>query len=501
MEQYQDKNGRLQQSVLDRTGQNEITAEFVLPDYHSEISRLLWVRPTLTRPECFARGGRAELTGRVCYEVLYTGPDGALYGTTLADGYHFSLPLEGCEESACLLADCHTDAIVARVMGPRKLAFRTRVGTRVQGYADKTLTLKMNGTSGQDAAPCRLCDTVEGGRVIGAERTALTLTDSMDCAEDVRIVSARGQVFLPEVNTGNDCVHCRGEAIVTVLLVNENEPIPYTVTRRIPFSGELLAEGVTPECEARAEGIVSELHTAIEGGKLIIEPTVSLSAEAQTKEICVVLRDVFLPKYTAQCRFATQAAWQAGSCRNRHLSISGERPLSDTGLVGGTLVDVTAEAEIHEKVADGARITLSGELKCHLLTCTDGEYGVTDVAFPFRTVLEDGSADCALSHSVPLCRATLTGDALRVDAELQLAVRGMTPTPTDALCEATFTPTETDEQENAMELYYPATGETLWSVAKRYGRTPEAIAAANGIDTDAPGTPDSLAGHRFVLIP
>ena len=46
MEQNEDLRGRIQPEMMDRTQPLEIAAEFTLPDYRSEISRLLWVRPT-----------------------------------------------------------------------------------------------------------------------------------------------------------------------------------------------------------------------------------------------------------------------------------------------------------------------------------------------------------------------------------------------------------------------------------------------------------------------
>ena len=52
-----------------------------------------------------------------------------------------------------------------------------------------------------------------------------------------------------------------------------------------------------------------------------------------------------------------------------------------------------------------------------------------------------------------------------------------------------------------LEICYPTVGETLWDVGKRYGVSPDGLAAANGLSADAPGDTDSLRDVRYLLIP
>lgn len=503
MEQYQDKNSIAQLPVLDRTQGAELAAEFVLPDYRSEISRLLLVRPTITPPEIFLGARGADLTGTVRYEVLYVGPDGRLRGVELTDGYRVTVPVEhSAEGTPLLLADVTPDAVVGRVTGPRKLSLRTRIHTRLQGYCEKELAARMTSSKENAACVCRLCDVRENGRIACAERETLALTDSMECGEDVSVISARGCVFLPDVNAGNGVLLCRGELLVTLLLCREEDGIPYTVLRRIPFSTELQAPSVAPDHAALATGSVSELHADVEGGLLSITATVLLVGEAQCEESVLLCRDAFLPGHTAERRYAESSLWRTGACGNRHLSLSESRDLTSLGLYGDEeIIDAAAEAEIAEKVADGARFSLSGDLKCHLLYRRGEEYGVADAALPFRLTLEDMGRDACIRACVPTCRVTATGDTLRVDAELQLEMRSATPAPTESLSEVEFTPAASTSSQDALEIYYPASHETLWDVAKRYGRAPAELAEANGLDADAPAAPESLGGKAFLLIP
>lgn len=501
MERYQDTNGLFQLLVTDRTLPTEITAEFTLPDYRAEISRLLSVRPTLTPPEIFVGGGKAELSGTACYEILYVGADGALFGSEEREGYHFTLPLESIPEAGAILtALCSADAVVGRVTGPRKLQIRMRIHTRLMGYAEKELHVMTEGEETRQGETCRLCSTVTAGRLYPEVRESISLSDSMDTPEDTRIIAARGSVLTSEVSAGEECIHVRGDLIATLLLCRESEGAPYTVTRRIPFSHELTAPDASSEQRARVTCTVCEMNASIEDGALQLAPTLLLCGEAQGEEELVICRDVFLPNATANCQHTNEPLFRAGHCTNRHFSVSSERTLADLGLENATVIDATAEAEIGEKTADGTRISISGNLSCHLLCRMGDEYVQKDALYPFRVCFEDDALDLCGGICVPVCRPNISGDTLRVDAELSLTSRGQTPCPTEVLSSVTFTPAAV-RPHYGMELYYPAAGETLWNVSKRYGVNPEAIANANGISGDSPAAPESLAGRHFLLIP
>ena len=69
MERNEERNGRVQLEFTDKTQPVELAAEITLPDYRSEISRLLWVRPTFLPPTHFVGGGKAALSGPVRYNI------------------------------------------------------------------------------------------------------------------------------------------------------------------------------------------------------------------------------------------------------------------------------------------------------------------------------------------------------------------------------------------------------------------------------------------------
>ena len=503
MEQNEILHGRIQPEMMDRTVPLEISAEFTLPDYRSEISRLLWVRPTLLPPERFLGGGKAELSGGALFEVLYTGPDGVLYGTELDGGYTFTVPLEGLADAreVQLLGEPVVDAVISRVTGPRKLSVRCRAHACVRGYGEKPLELEQKGAP-EGSSPSLLCDTVQIGRVLGGAREELSLADALETEGDVRVICARGSVLLPEVRTAEDEILCRGEVQVTLLLCRDDEEgAPFTQTRRIPFEGRLMLEGVRPEHHACVTGTVGRIECTVEQGRITLSPTLVLCAQAQYEEPLTLCRDIFLPGHTAEKLTRTEHLWRDGGCCNRHFSISCELPLSELGFGEDLeILDVISEAEICEKGQDGARFLLSGKLQCHMLCRHGDELCVKDASFPFRLFPELDGGSASVDCRVFSCRMSMRGDTLRADAELQLAMRNTHPFPAEIVSAVNYTAAPARARAD-MELYYPAPTQTLWDVAKHYGIPPESLCESNGLaDSDLP-TPCASLGKAFLFIP
>ncbi|MBE6703123.1 MAG: hypothetical protein E7585_06905 [Ruminococcaceae bacterium] len=509
MERNEEQNARVQLPFAEKNQPVELTAEISLPDYRSEISRLLWVRPVLLPPTRFVGGGKAEFSGPICYHILYVGPDGALYSADHEESYAFSLPLESLAdfesgEGAEISVEMIPDAVVSRVIGPRKLSVRCRLRAQMQGYAVKNLTPRLQG----EGELYRLCRGVENGKVLFGEAERLELGNRITVEPgegELRVISTNGNLLLSRVTAGDGNVHCAGEAVMEFLMVRENgeASVPFVTECRIPFEKDLTLEGVTPDVSVRAFGVVGEMQSAVEEDNVSVEATVMLTAEGQTEESVLLCEDLFSPGQVADYRFAEERFWRAGPCGNRNFTVSGEKSLAEIGLAtDAERIFLVCDGEIREKRAEGDKTLIAGDLCCHLLYRRGGEYAICDFSIPFRTFLEGAWDRVSLSCNLPVCRITPVrdGESLRVDAEVYLSLRSSKQEPNAVLAEARFTPGEKRETAD-MEICYPAPGETLWNVSKRYGVAPVAVANANALSAEAPGAASSLDGVRYLLIP
>ena len=164
------------------------------------------------------------------------------------------------------------------------------------------------------------------------------------------------------------------------------------------------------------------------------------------------------------------------------------------------ILDAFCGAELRERNADGNKGTvLNGELCCHMLYAANGEYGVAELRAPLRTTWEERTDDMIYNVSVPKCRVRTESGRVLLHAEAAVSARGTGEVHTQVLSGVQLTEKEAAEQRDP-ELFYPAPGETLFGVGKRYGISPARLAEQNGISADDPGSPESLSGVRFLLI-
>ena len=277
--------------------------------------------------------------------------------------------------------------------------------------------------------------------------------------------------------------------------------MPEVITRRIPFEREIAMPDATADHRVCVLGDVGEIRTTVEDGRVDLEADLVLCAEAAGERTAVVCRDAFLTEHRAECRMGEARLWRSGAFGNRNFSISGELPAAEAGLpADAELILTEADAEIRERENDGTRTALSGQLVCHTLFCREGEYGVAETVYPFRVQLEGGSDEALIGTAVPVCRVRRAGDAVRVDAELLLAVRGRCHLPIAMLTEATFTPAQPIPRAD-VEICYPGPGEGVWEVSKRYGVSPTELATANGLPAESIGDASAAGTVRFLRIP
>ncbi len=293
MSENEGKNTRVQLELLDKTIPLEVDAEFLLPDYRSEIRRLLWVRPNFLPPSRFIGNGKADFSGTVLYEVLYAGPDGGLYRVDSEEEYHFSLPFpeSGTDGELSVCVSLCPDTVVSRVAAPRRLTARCRLHARVRAFGEKNLS-DLTATMMEDCnmletlfshtvpqlcvsgTPETLCRTGEGAWLFAGTPEEVTVEGNLDRAgeEELRVISAGAQLFLPEAVAAEDAVHCRGEVIFSLLCCREGSGEeapgePFLLSRRVPFEAEVPLSGAMSGCGANMTGLVREVTaTRNDGG-------------------------------------------------------------------------------------------------------------------------------------------------------------------------------------------------------------------------------------------
>ncbi len=502
----------------------EMSDDYTLPDYMPPIKRVISAEAVVSPPESYVSQTGCELGGNMRYRILYEGGDeGGVWCVELPAEYEATSSLDGGGDNE----KCHCRATAAvetptvRVSAPRRMNIRSRVRMRVAVSSDESFDCTYRGESIPDNEVRCLGGTASAMQTLYGKSEAIALNDSFVVGSDgeqVRVISCRGELNVTNADAKRTGVMCSGELLLKILLCREGEgERPYAVSRKIPFSGEAAYTGELREgaelCGACAWGSLVSCVANVSDTHLVCEAEVILCAEAQAQYSFGYLRDVYALSNVSETSSQRVHLRCPISCINGNVSINGTSPIDGAKLdTGVKVLDVRGVASPDVNIEfDGDQIEFSGKVRFSALTDNGSELAVHELDIPYKYTAElAGSARGAelCAHAIVNvcgCRARIDGEEMVVDAELYVAAAVAQKESIDAITEVRFgsirrAPDGSPRPAARITVCYPSLGESLWSVAKRYGADFARVAADNGIDADAPDSEDSLASVSFLIV-
>ena len=491
-------------SVCDKTVTAEVGCDFAMPDYQPEIRRLLRVRATVLPPSSYVGAGKAEFAGSVRYDILYSGNDGALYSASTAENYELSAPLDkdvNVDFSDEIPAFCEliSESVTGRVMAPRKMSLRCRLRGQIRAFGRHRLCERLLGEvpvagverlAGEGKCAVLTCRMAE----------SITLSDEIptDGAGELRVITSEAAATVSEAVTVGDGVGCRGDVSLKLLVCHDgSEELPFTLTRRIPFSVTVPVDGFEGlSCRAVAQ--CTDISTEVtEDGRVLCDLSVTVSVEGQGNVPVSYTADLFAADRESQAVYTEYHFPKASRCILGNFTQSVYEPLGSFGLDGDCeVLDMCVTSAADGVTYDRGKWILSGESRVNLLMRTGDEYATHDITLPFRYET-DGEEGVPMLTSVDVQtvsgRARVDSGRLGLECEMAVSARICVEERLTALTEAQFG--ELLEKPSEMVVAFPERGETLWSLAKRY-HTPLSVLAR----LNTPSAPTALLSEGEPIV-
>ena len=461
--------------MCDRTVTTEVTGEFTLPDYRCELRRVLSVTPTVLPPAKYVGSGRVELNGTVDYLLLYVGSDGELYSVPLSSEYNAQIPLEQMDavdagSGVSVLATPVCESVSTRVSAPRKLSVRCRLRTHVCAYGRTPIEEQLRGEASPESLRRRTEETACMSAAAGTSDPISVSTELVGLGEDVRVVSAAAEPFVTQTRMGDGTVEASGELMLKLLVARESGALE-TVTRKLPFEGEIDLPEAMSDGACRVSGVVSDLSVQVEEGRVVCDAELLLMARCMRNFPVRYTADLYSTERESRCEVEELRLPVALRCENGNVSQSERIALSELTLPEGcTVIDAWGTAMMDGCETVGNRYVLTGQSRYALLCESDGEYSVSEVTLPLRYETEGMGEEpvCFDAEArVIACRARVEGENLCLDAEIAMVY--------DFVGEERISPVSvaelgalTERRSGRMTVYYPADGESEWDVAKKY---------------------------------
>lgn len=481
---------------------HEAAEDFLLPDYMPAVRRVVRVEATPLPENRFLTGSAIEFGGTVAYSVLYIGEGGELFTAPLTTEYTASSALgdSGVSDAAAVGIDTAAENVTCRVTAPRRLTLKCRMKTKLTATVPVMIGETVAESTGARITPAdeialeRL--TAEAHNTV-LSRGELTATSEGTIAAEGKIIRCGGAVRVEEAVAGEGAVTVRGDVVVFVIYLSP-EGTYSTASAKEPFTETVTVPGAEPGDAARAVGRAASVAVTVseDGSRFEIE----YDLEAETARACTALytADIFSTDCAAASEFTEEDSLSLVKCAQGSLTVSGEGERRSKAAAGESILDTHAVASVEHAELQNGRLILTGNCAVSVLILAEGDVVSEEFTLPWR--YECDSPVPSASDLLWRCTAETVGAVTRFEGDkfsvrLDLAV-SMTVLSREKIRRVkTATLTKSEKRaadDGCIRVTYPARGESLWEIAKRYGVSRSTIRAQNGIpdvETECDGAP------------
>ena len=467
---------RLCMPLCDRLVMTDISNDYTLPDYETEIRRVLNVSALVTPPAKYISATGAEFNGNVDYNVLYVGIDGELHTVSLNSEYDFNVPIDtdgfDFNEGVVSCTDSVSQNITTRLLGPRKLNIKCRIKSHARAYGTLMLDERVNGSVCRDSVEF-LEGVCENAKIVRGTSEIIELSEEVarDNSE-ARVVGADSNVFISSITPYEGGVNVQGEVYLKLLCADGSAPCVHNnVTQRIPFSASVDIDDITQKSTCSAKGYVSDISINNEDGRVVCDLGVFVDVEAQTPVAVKYVKDMYSTENESNCHFRDYSVPSCGYNHNGNFSVN-ERVSRESLSIPEEcrIVDVNATANVDNTEVHGDRAIVSGNVKYNMVLCGNGEYSSAEVVLPVKYEFDINNEDissCESNMSVLFSRARMDVDNISIDAEIGVCSSGVRSTEIMTLDEINFG-NEIAKRKGEITVCYKGAHDSIWSIAKKH---------------------------------
>ena len=493
--------------VFEKSIKQTLDLGWNLPDYCTDIRRILQCTVTPCIGGVSVSGARLSAAGEVQVRLVYLNERGAL------DCFYETAELSAAVEagSACddaqVLALAAVDYVNARAASPRRFTLSGAVSVLFRAFRRKTQTLLcgIENCGGQTK-----CADVPCLSLLSCAEKTFDLSETVELPEGAKpvekLLRATGTLRLDSQKAVSGKLLLRGELAVTLLYLTDGDGQQLLhYEHRMPISQIIEVPDVTEDalCETTLHlQCLRVLTRADSAGALrLFDVTSQISAfiKAFEKKTQPVVTDCYATRLALCAKTQEVPFCDHLQTLDRTLQVQTVPELGDLQVKAAA--DVWAECGRCSVQNGVGGFAVTGEATVHLLLeLEDGGFAYAErsvtISEPLSLSADEADVTGTLSTAVCAATAQVRADGT-VLVTLDCRVQGeLYAVKTRTVCVDAFADENADaRRRSALTLYFAQPGETLWDIAKHYRTSVDAIQIENGLDDD------TVIAARMLMVP
>ena len=499
---------KLQSLTTDIVVASDVSEEFSLPDYVSEIRKLLCVRAQVLPESKFisdsGNSSNLEFGGTVTYLVIYTDDEGSLCALPLTSNYEANTTL--ASHPTTVIINTEVDSVQPRVNAPRKLTIKTRLKSRIMGWEENEEKERIEGKSTADEMFMERNITEE--KALGIRQISMQnikASGSFDTQGEARLqpIWCDAKIITSDVRVQNNSVSVRGE--ITIKCICKSQEGIVTLTKTEMLAEEMEAQGAMIGDMARVSGRCVSLAISNEQSgdseKLFYDLTSELEGELIRNTEVALTRDCYSTKNETDEQYKIIDLYSCIKAQNTSFTINESVKRKNNEI--NEIVDIICDPVCEKADFKNGKAILSGKLNLTVIGKKENdeeiEYLSENYEIPYKYACDTGKlmGDLIATWDVSLgnLNARYEGEKLLVNAEIYPSYEIMEKQKCQILDTLVINKDkEIKKEASCVRVYFPKEGDTLWEIAKKYHTTVVALKEKNNLNES------SLNGVKSVIV-
>ncbi len=472
-----------------------VNLEINLPDYCSDIKRILKCTVTAGISNVSVSGETVNLTGTVVTRLIYVGEKEKIDCFEHTGALSCSTRINGMPENPMIKAVTKTDYINCRALSQRRISVSGNIGASVYVYRENKKEIPCHIESAD--MECKKEKKTVSDLICQGEKTfdlSETVALEKDKEDIGKIVRSDCRVKLQSKKAVADKLLIKGELCCEILYTDSENNSLLKICHSMPINQILSVAGITDKSDIQlslypSQFIVSAKNDST-GRCRLLEFAARISAVVrcrQDKEITLI-KDCYSTKYETEAEYKNTELYTCAFNEEKEIVFEETVDFSDSDI--SDLKDMWCSGgECNHSVKDSQ---VEGE--CNLLLhgiYTDEKnnfrYGEKNlsvkVSIPLKEKGEKVSCDCDVT--VTSLDWSKAGEGkIRIKATILLNCYASLCNEGRFLYEVQSDEKEKEQKYPALCIYYAEKGEKIWDIAKHYNTTEVLIKAENGIEGD-----------------
>lgn len=476
---------------------SESVGEYSLPDYHTDVKKLLLIKARAVPSGKFINSDSIEFSGAVNYDIVYLDSDNRVTGCTFSTDYEVAVKCSS-ENVKDADADTRVGNFSIRLLGPRRFTAKASLTSCVHITEEAQYEISGDAFDGRDPEMLKKCAMVR--RAVFGEGASAEYTDTIAeldgvIADECEVIAVTAEPRVTSFSRNEVGVDYQGEVNLSALM-NTGTDTPVLYKKTVPVSGSVECEGIDQDTEVTVSLWVSAASVTVQPGEDGVTLVGTLSTSVKVRgfgnEKVELITDLYRTDVPTQNEYSDFSYTEHIASRREWVNFSETRTRSEEGSENiRNYVMSIAEARVDSAEPSEDGVKIKGEIKFSGVACEvfeDGSLGYSSAKYsvPFEQNVNLGCQLPEGSHIMCTteCKdtsVTLDNSKIFFDCRLCLDITADVQRRVSCVSSSSVSGDRYEKCGSVVTVYYPEAGETLFGIAKRYHTSVESVAQDNAL--------------------